>query len=495
MPNGKAVLKIADFGFSTRFADEEEDLQSMEASEGLSWEGRSSSSGNLDSSDLALTPDNASLGFHRTRLQIVQQSPLRILKSVVGSPFYVAPEVLSAEGYDGTKADTWSLGIILYAMLAGNLPFDQEISSCKRFKNFCAWTREVSTLSGGRKIWELEEGFEYPQWMFPARFSASVRSLVVGLLHPDPSERMSVFEAKLHPWCCEEELTLKGVSDGRETACPDMDCDLPEEADTESFTMEEAFFAMEEDADHRRSSADVPDHKAIEGEEDTSLDCNDSWRSGRALPSRKGSTEPPLAPLLTSFGPAASDLFNFEEEEESVPSSHRHQHSHHSGFFGHMCEDHSSGSEHSIAGNPPSFNEHVKRSTRFVTYVPASDVIDMMEHILEDCRFKRHPTPIGCIAKIEVFVDSFRIEVWSIDFSLSPICAIQLYQMPPDNSLHEQQSALSSKQRFLVEFVRGQIDIFPFKRFYQWLRHQLAEYIKQRRIGTPELNDKEISLL
>ena len=123
---------------------------------------------------------------------------LRVLKSVVGSPFYVAPEVLQARGYDGPKADVWSLGVILYAMLAGNLPFERELSTCKRFRLFCKWVREQT--SRGIRFWN-DHTVEYPQWLFPGKFSMLAKGLIVAMLHPDPDRRISVSDAMRHPLC------------------------------------------------------------------------------------------------------------------------------------------------------------------------------------------------------------------------------------------------------------------------------------------------------
>lgn len=50
------------------------------------------------------------------------ESPL--LETRCGSEDYAAPEVLMAQAYDGRSTDSWALGVLLYAMMEGRLPFD-----------------------------------------------------------------------------------------------------------------------------------------------------------------------------------------------------------------------------------------------------------------------------------------------------------------------------------------------------------------------------------
>ena len=195
------ILKIADFGFSARFAmvamDENTNSDEWDSSSPLS--SRIKNFKDPASGEDINSPTFSSPGIYNQGG--MTESVLRTLTSVVGSPFYVAPEILQAKGYSGPKADVWSLGVILYAMLAGNLPFGQELVSCKRFKHFCIWVREQTEK--GVQFWS-EPVVEYPQWLFPAKFSANAKGLIVSMLHPDPQARISVPEAQRHSWCSVE---------------------------------------------------------------------------------------------------------------------------------------------------------------------------------------------------------------------------------------------------------------------------------------------------
>jgi serine/threonine protein kinase len=156
-----STLKIADFGLSAIFAFTDSD-----ASGGVNGNG-------------------------------VDQPAIRRLRSVVGSPHYVAPEVLmdAGQGYDGAKADAWSIGIILYAMIAGNLPFGKDLLKCVRYDRFRKWSYNTKYSDD-----DPTDEVEFPTWFFPAHFSLELKSLLAQLLYPDASMRLSVEEAQRHAW-------------------------------------------------------------------------------------------------------------------------------------------------------------------------------------------------------------------------------------------------------------------------------------------------------
>lgn len=91
-----------------------------------------------------------------------------LLMTSCGSPNYVAPEVLSKEGYDGKRSDIWSLGVVFYTVLTAKLPFNHE--------------NLVTLLNLVRR------GIYSP---LPKSISQSTRSLVNKMLTIDPSQRIS----------------------------------------------------------------------------------------------------------------------------------------------------------------------------------------------------------------------------------------------------------------------------------------------------------------
>lgn len=102
--------------------------------------------------------------------------PGSFLRTSCGSPQYCAPEVILGESYDGTMADIWSLGIILYAMTTGGLPFDDDNLQ--------------------RLVMKIQAGAFY----MPPEVPHEIADLISKMLIPDPSARMTLSEIKQSDW-------------------------------------------------------------------------------------------------------------------------------------------------------------------------------------------------------------------------------------------------------------------------------------------------------
>ncbi|XP_038635263.1 serine/threonine-protein kinase SIK3 homolog isoform X1 [Scyliorhinus canicula] len=103
-------------------------------------------------------------------------TPGQLLKTWCGSPPYAAPELFEGKEYDGPKVDIWSLGVVLYVLVCGALPFDGSTLQNLRAR----------VLSGKFRI--------------PFFMSTECEHLIRHMLVLDPSKRLSVEQICKHKW-------------------------------------------------------------------------------------------------------------------------------------------------------------------------------------------------------------------------------------------------------------------------------------------------------
>ncbi len=99
------------------------------------------------------------------------------IKGLIGTPTYMAPEILSKQLYD-TLVDLWSLGVVIYVMFFARYPFDRPLGY--RLKN--------QIISG--------------RYIFPADVAVSnaAKDLIIGLLQTDPKQRITIEQVLEHPY-------------------------------------------------------------------------------------------------------------------------------------------------------------------------------------------------------------------------------------------------------------------------------------------------------
>jgi len=107
---------------------------------------------------------------------IVNNPSKDLLKSACGSPSYAAPEMLNGEKYRAPPVDIWSCGVVLYAMICGYLPFEDDDNDAL-YDKICKG-----------------------KFVIPNHVSEKGRDLLNKILVTDPKKRLTINQIKSHPW-------------------------------------------------------------------------------------------------------------------------------------------------------------------------------------------------------------------------------------------------------------------------------------------------------
>jgi len=131
-------------------------------------------------------------GFGYSKSEILDSQP----KSHVGTPAYISPEVLMSKdstSYDGQAMDVWACGVILFLMLTGAFPF-----------------QDNGKLLTSKMLTDMKTGnVQYPKGV---RVHAAARDLIKKILKPDPRKRATLAEIQQHQWVMAAQASPKKLT-------------------------------------------------------------------------------------------------------------------------------------------------------------------------------------------------------------------------------------------------------------------------------------------
>ncbi|XP_029126464.1 calcium-dependent protein kinase 4 [Cajanus cajan] len=192
--------------------------------------------------------------------------PGQSLHGLVGSPFYIAPEVLA--GAYNQAADVWSAGVILYILLSGMPPF---------------WGKTKSRIFEAVKTANLR--FPSEPWDY---VSKSAKDLIRGMLCTESSRRLTAKEVLDHHWMQSNQTNPKQLSEHKIRSCGEWD------VGSNSFST--SFMSRNKDISF---GAESP----ICGAQSPTLTCKSSFSSF---------FEEPVTPFTVSGG------FSFQSSGDSI---------------------------------------------------------------------------------------------------------------------------------------------------------------------------------
>ncbi|KAK8065876.1 hypothetical protein PG997_012623 [Apiospora hydei] len=152
-----------------------------------------------------------STGLDKTKPNGLRRGDL--MQTSCGSPCYAAPELVVSDSlYTGRKVDVWSCGVILYAMLAGYLPFDDDPANPE-----------------GDNINLLYKYIVNTPLTFPEYVTPHARDLLRRILVPSPRKRADLFEVARHSWLAEYAHVVELITSTTTTTSEIQNTTVPDE--------------------------------------------------------------------------------------------------------------------------------------------------------------------------------------------------------------------------------------------------------------------------
>ncbi|KAK8838370.1 hypothetical protein M9Y10_032995 [Tritrichomonas musculus] len=116
-----------------------------------------------------------------------------LLDTNCGSPNYTSPECASGRPYNGFKSDVWSLGVVLYSLVCGMLP----------------WTKKV--------LPQLLKEIQECNFFIPSNVEPECKDLIQLLMNPNPETRITLEEVLNHPWIADiPDTPLRSLEDSQQ---------------------------------------------------------------------------------------------------------------------------------------------------------------------------------------------------------------------------------------------------------------------------------------
>ena len=114
----------------------------------------------------------------------------QLIQEQCGTPAYLAPEIILDKGYEGFFVDVWSLGVLLYAMLTGTVPFKAP------------------------NLEELHALILKGSFTFPSHVSQLAQSILRSMIKLEPKDRLTIPQILSHEWLKDTNEDSETDSDG-----------------------------------------------------------------------------------------------------------------------------------------------------------------------------------------------------------------------------------------------------------------------------------------